>query len=225
MPGADGFEVLRAAKARAPETEVIMMTAYATVQDAVAAMKQGAYDYLAEALRSRRRRRSSSRARSSASGCARRRRPLRRELEGVYSFHNLVGKSAPMKDVYQLLEQAVEARHHRPPQRRDRDGQGARGARDPLPQRAQGAPLRAGELRRAPGGARRERAVRPREGRVHRRGRREARPLRGGGGGHAVPRRDRRAAARRAGEAQPRAPGEGDPPGRRQPARPRWTCG
>src|SRR5574341_2446455 len=44
MPGADGFEVLRAAKARSPDTEVIMMTAYATVQNAVAAMKQGAYD-------------------------------------------------------------------------------------------------------------------------------------------------------------------------------------
>jgi DNA-binding NtrC family response regulator len=46
MPGADGFEVLRTAKGRAPDTEVIMMTAYATVQDAVTAMKQGAYDYL-----------------------------------------------------------------------------------------------------------------------------------------------------------------------------------
>src|SRR4030042_631919 len=46
MPGADGFEVLRAAKARAPETEVVMVTAYATVHDAVAAMKQGAYDNL-----------------------------------------------------------------------------------------------------------------------------------------------------------------------------------
>src|SRR5574338_86572 len=46
MPGADGFEVLRATKARSPDTEVVMMTAYATVQDAVRAMKQGAYDYL-----------------------------------------------------------------------------------------------------------------------------------------------------------------------------------
>jgi len=44
MPGADGFEVLRAAKARSPQTEVVMMTAYASVQDAVTAMKEGAYD-------------------------------------------------------------------------------------------------------------------------------------------------------------------------------------
>ena len=46
MPGADGFAVLRAAKSRSPDTEVIMMTAYASVQDAVLAMKQGAYDDL-----------------------------------------------------------------------------------------------------------------------------------------------------------------------------------
>ena len=105
MPGADGFEVLRAAKARAPETEVIIMTAYATVQDAVSAMKQGAYDYLTKPFdpddaalvvaRALERKRLRAQTRS-----------LRRELEGVYSFHNLVGKSAPMKDVYHLLEQA-----------------------------------------------------------------------------------------------------------------------
>ena len=105
MPGADGFEVLRAAKARSPETEVVMMTAYATVQDAVTAMKEGAYDYLqkpfdpddATLVIARALERKRLRAQADS---------LRRELEGVYSFHNLVGKSAPMKDVYQLLEQA-----------------------------------------------------------------------------------------------------------------------
>jgi DNA-binding NtrC family response regulator len=105
MPGADGFEVLRAAKARAPDTEVVMMTAYATVQDAVAAMKQGAYDYLTkpfdpdDALLVVARALERKRLRAQT-------QILRRELEGVYSFHNLVGKSAPMKDVYQLLDHA-----------------------------------------------------------------------------------------------------------------------
>ncbi len=46
MPGADGFEVLRAVKARTPRTEVVLMTAYASVPKAVEAMKLGAYDYL-----------------------------------------------------------------------------------------------------------------------------------------------------------------------------------
>lgn len=46
MPKADGLEVLRSAKQNMPDTEVILMTAYAAVSDAVAAMKEGATDYL-----------------------------------------------------------------------------------------------------------------------------------------------------------------------------------
>jgi heterodisulfide reductase subunit A2 len=46
MPGMDGVEVLERAKALAPELTVIMMTAYATVETAVEAMKIGALDYL-----------------------------------------------------------------------------------------------------------------------------------------------------------------------------------
>jgi DNA-binding NtrC family response regulator len=46
MPGPDGLEVLRAARASQPEAAVIIMTAYATVDTAVQAMKSGAYDYL-----------------------------------------------------------------------------------------------------------------------------------------------------------------------------------
>jgi DNA-binding NtrC family response regulator len=106
MPGPDGFEVLRGVKSRAPETEVIIMTAYATVADAVEAMKQGAYDYLEKPFDP------DEAARVIARAVERRRlrmqaATLRRELEGVYSFHNLVGKSASMKDIYRLLEQAA----------------------------------------------------------------------------------------------------------------------
>jgi DNA-binding NtrC family response regulator len=46
MPGADGFSVMRAARALAPHTAVILLTAYASVPDAVTAMKGGACDYL-----------------------------------------------------------------------------------------------------------------------------------------------------------------------------------
>ncbi|MBK8014409.1 MAG: sigma-54-dependent Fis family transcriptional regulator [Deltaproteobacteria bacterium] len=46
MPKADGLEVLRATKHHMPDTEVILMTAYAAVSDAVAAMREGATDYL-----------------------------------------------------------------------------------------------------------------------------------------------------------------------------------
>jgi two-component system response regulator AtoC len=46
MPGEDGFHVMREARALAPHTAVILLTAFASVPDAVAAMKDGACDYL-----------------------------------------------------------------------------------------------------------------------------------------------------------------------------------
>ncbi len=46
LPGTDGHEVLKVVKTVSPNTEVVMMTAYAAVPDAVAAMREGAFDYL-----------------------------------------------------------------------------------------------------------------------------------------------------------------------------------
>jgi DNA-binding NtrC family response regulator len=46
MPGADGLAVLRAAQARSPRTAVILVTAFATIDAAVAAMKHGAFDFV-----------------------------------------------------------------------------------------------------------------------------------------------------------------------------------
>ena len=46
MPGEDGFFVMRAARALAPHTAVILLTAFGSIPDAVAAMKDGACDYL-----------------------------------------------------------------------------------------------------------------------------------------------------------------------------------
>lgn len=48
LPGGSGMEVLRAARDADPNLPVIVMTAYGTVQDAVAAMKDGAFDFLAK---------------------------------------------------------------------------------------------------------------------------------------------------------------------------------
>jgi two-component system, NtrC family, response regulator len=46
MPGKDGIEVLKAARERAPETQVILITAYGTIETAVEAMRIGAYDFI-----------------------------------------------------------------------------------------------------------------------------------------------------------------------------------
>jgi DNA-binding NtrC family response regulator len=106
MPGAGGFEVLRAVKACSPSTEVVMMTGYGTIADAVQAMKMGAYDYLEKPF-------DPDAAALVVAGAAEHKRlgdeaaARRRELEGPCSFHNIIGKSAPMLEVYRLLEQAA----------------------------------------------------------------------------------------------------------------------
>src|SRR3954464_12725053 len=51
MPGVSGLELLRALKQLAPDTEVVMMTAYGTVETAVQAMREGAYDFVEKPLK------------------------------------------------------------------------------------------------------------------------------------------------------------------------------
>jgi two-component system response regulator HydG len=51
MPGMTGMDLLRATRTIAPETEVVLMTAYGTVEAAVEAMKEGAYDFVTKPLK------------------------------------------------------------------------------------------------------------------------------------------------------------------------------
>ncbi len=51
MPGMSGADLLKAAKAVRPETEVVLITAYGTVETAVQAMKEGAYDFITKPLK------------------------------------------------------------------------------------------------------------------------------------------------------------------------------
>jgi DNA-binding NtrC family response regulator len=50
MPGATGFDVLRASLENAAHPQVVLMTAYANIPDAVAAVKLGAFDYVAKPI-------------------------------------------------------------------------------------------------------------------------------------------------------------------------------
>ena len=51
MPGMSGIELLRRCKKVAPDTEVVVMTAYGTVETAVQAMREGAYDFVEKPLK------------------------------------------------------------------------------------------------------------------------------------------------------------------------------
>ena len=51
MPGLSGLDLLKAARKLSPETEVILMTAYGTIETAVEAMKDGAYDFITKPLK------------------------------------------------------------------------------------------------------------------------------------------------------------------------------
>jgi two-component system, NtrC family, response regulator AtoC len=107
MPGADGFEVLRAVKSRHPDTEVVMMTAYATVPDAVEAMRAGAFDYLQKPFLP------DAAAELVARALERRRlrlqaEALRRTSPGTdFVYSGVVGQSAAMQEAHRLLEQAA----------------------------------------------------------------------------------------------------------------------
>jgi two-component system response regulator AtoC len=107
MPGADGFEVLRAVKSRYPDTEVVMMTGYATVQDAVEAMRAGAFDYLQKPFLP------DAAAELVTRAMERRRLRLQAEVLGQkapstdFSFAGAVGRSAAMQEAHRLIEQAA----------------------------------------------------------------------------------------------------------------------
>ena len=168
MPGADGLAVLREARSRDQDVEVILMTAYATVPAAVDAIREGAYDYLAkpfepdEALlvvdRALERRRLRQQARD-----------LRRALEGIHRIDNLVARSPAMAAVVALVRRAAASGCDRADHRRERDRQGGGRARDPQHGRPPDGSVRRRQLRRDPREPDRERAVRSRQGQLHRR--------------------------------------------------------
>ena len=103
MPGADGAQVIEAARERYPGIVAIVITGYGTVKDAVDAIKRGASDFVAKPFQfdelmhvlhkaMEQRRLSSENA------------YLRSQLEERYQFGGILGRSRPMQALFQLLE-------------------------------------------------------------------------------------------------------------------------
>lgn len=109
MAGLNGIELLKRVKKVSPETVVIMMTAYGTVRNAVEAMKAGAYEYLLKPFGPDEASMAAERA-LEHHRLIRENRLLRHAIAEKYSFERLVGKSAPMRRVYSLIESVADSR-------------------------------------------------------------------------------------------------------------------
>jgi two-component system, NtrC family, response regulator HydG len=108
MPGLSGIEVLHAAKAIAPDVDVILLTAFGTVEEAVKAMKDGAYDFLTKPFQR------SQLLRLIHQALERRQliqqnRALQQQLEDLRGKGRVVGASPAFRRMMTLVEQVAES--------------------------------------------------------------------------------------------------------------------
>lgn len=109
MPGSSGFELLRVCRQRYPETVVVMITGYGTIDSAVEAIKMGAYDYLTKPIIDDELRLAVERALQQQS-LLRENRSLRQQLEHRYQLQNIVGQDYKMIKVFDLIESVADSR-------------------------------------------------------------------------------------------------------------------
>jgi two-component system response regulator HydG len=107
MPGMSGEALLRAVKTLAPETEVVLMTAYGTVETAVSAMKEGAYDFITKPVKRHAIVKSVRRALEKASLVAENRALRARLAELAPGVGGLVGDAPAFRAVLETLRQAA----------------------------------------------------------------------------------------------------------------------
>jgi len=102
MPGADGFEILAKSQELSPETAVIMITAFGTLESALEAMKLGAYDYIHKPFKIDeirlivRNALDRKRLRTEVS-------LLRETVKRTYEVENIIGKSPKMQELLRLI--------------------------------------------------------------------------------------------------------------------------
>ncbi len=103
LPGSDGLDLLRKAKQIQPGIQVIIITAYSSVHTAIAAIKEGAYDYIEKPF-------SPEKVELLIAKLVERQSLLdenlllRQKLEEKYSFENIVAKSARMQKIIETIK-------------------------------------------------------------------------------------------------------------------------
>ncbi|MFB3891622.1 MAG: sigma-54-dependent transcriptional regulator [Phycisphaerae bacterium] len=109
MPDRDGFDLLRHARSRHPDVVVIMITGYGTIETAVEAIKQGAYDYLTKPIIDDDVRLAVQRALRQQELVLENQR-LREAVAERYSFANIIGQDYRMAKVFELIEAVADSR-------------------------------------------------------------------------------------------------------------------
>ncbi|MBS0150945.1 MAG: sigma-54-dependent Fis family transcriptional regulator [Nitrospira sp.] len=108
LPGTDGLAVLQMLRTERKSTPVIMLTGTKSVKTAVDAMKLGAADYLSKPFDVDELRIVIDRALNS-SGLEQEITQLRAQVVKRYAFHNLIGKSQGMQEIYAKIEQVADS--------------------------------------------------------------------------------------------------------------------
>ncbi|HEV2844804.1 MAG TPA: sigma-54 dependent transcriptional regulator [Thermoanaerobaculia bacterium] len=109
LPGINGMEVLRKIRQRDPDQVVVMITAFSSIESAIQAMREGAFHYIPKPFKNE------EVLLTIRKGLEQRRltvenRSLKEQLRQRYGFDNIIGKSKPMQQVYELIQLAAPAR-------------------------------------------------------------------------------------------------------------------
>ncbi|MGH2625722.1 MAG: sigma-54-dependent transcriptional regulator, partial [Anaerolineales bacterium] len=109
MPGLDGLGLLRGLRAASPDVSVILMTAFGTVEAALQAIKEGAYDYVSKPLHLDELLLTVGRALEQRR-LVRENQQFRQTLQDRYQLANIVGVSPRMIEVFKLIARVAPTR-------------------------------------------------------------------------------------------------------------------
>jgi DNA-binding NtrC family response regulator len=108
MPEVDGITVLRQLRPQRPTLPIVIMTAFATVESAIEGLRKGAFDYILKPFKLAEISHTVERA-ISYGRLQRQNKSLASELKKTWSKHEIVGKSAAIKTVFDLIERVAPA--------------------------------------------------------------------------------------------------------------------
>ena len=107
MEKVTGFDVLQHVRRTLPQTAVILITAYASVEKAVEAMKLGAYDFVTKPFKIDELKFTIQRALEHYS-VIRENAYLKKEVKNRYRFENIIGTSRPMQEIYSVVNKVAD---------------------------------------------------------------------------------------------------------------------